>query len=509
MRALNKVRILALAVSLIWFPTLASAVAPVAVFPLQELGEGRNDANLPFTRILTERLTESGNKVIGLDTVISFMANNRIRILGRLDTFNISRVRNELGAAFILLGVVSQRKERPEPTFALTLSLVRTSDARTVWSYVGSVSTGEDRRVLGIGEPQSTEELQPLLLKEIREQWPWRIINEVQQSGSINIESVLVEPRNVRPGDEVRCRVRLRRNWFVDHAPRIFFKADKQLYPAVLSGDGSTYEGSWIAGEDNGRFPVALVLQWPLYGRTESTLLGSYMVDGTKPLLEVELPGVKMLGGIPVFPQQLVIAPHLLVRKVLSRWRLAFYYESGNLAGDMNGEGSLPKHFIWSGNGNYGRLEDGVYKVEVEVWDLAGNSAKDSKIVELNRSLPKVDLAVDQNDEGMVVDLAVPEGKVPLSSWRMEMWTKEGKILTQSEGKELPAKIGIKLPDSVEGKKQEIRGVLVLEDILGNRVRQKVEDLLPKLEKKAKEKAKEKADEKKPEGISESWVDEF
>jgi len=488
---------------------MAFAVAPVAVFPLQELGEGRNDANLPFTRILSQQLTENGNKIIGLDTVIAFMANNRIRTLGHLDTYRISQVRNELGAAFVLLGAVSQRKEQPEPTLGLTLSLVRTSDSRTVWSYIGSLSTGENRRVLGIGEPQSTSDLRPLLLEEIREQWPWRIINEVQQTGSINIESALVEPKNVRPGDEVRCRVRLRRNWFTDHAPRVFFKADNQLYPATHSEDGNTYEGSWIAGENNGSFQINLLLEWPLYGRTESTLLGSYLIDGTPPLLEVELPGAKILDGIPVFPQQLIIAPKLLVRKALSRWRLAFYYESGNLAGDMTGEGRLPKRFYWSGMGNFGRVEDGVYQVVVEVWDLAGNSAKASKQVELNRSLPKVDLAVDLDKEGMVVDLVAPTSKVPLSSWRMEMWTKEGKILAQTEGKELPAKIGIKLPDSEQEDEQNIRGVLVLEDVLGNKVRQKVEDLLPKLRRQAKAKAEAEAEAKKPKGISENWVNEF
>lgn len=509
MRAPEKFRILALAICFFWLPTLAWAAAPVAVFPLQELGDGRNDANLPLTKILAEQLAENGNKIIGLDTVIAFMANNRIRTLGHLDTFHISRVRSELGAAFILLGTVTQRKERPEPSLGLTLNLVRTSDARTVWSYVDSLSTGEEQRVLGIGEPQSTADLRPLLLKEIFKQWPWRIINEVQQAGSINIDSVLVEPKYVRPGDEVHSRVRLRKNWLTGKAPRVFFKADNQLYPATLSADGSTYEGSWIAGEENGSFPVDLLIEWPLYGRSETTLLGNYLVDGTPPLLEVELPGVKILDGMPVFHRQLVIAPRLLVRKSLSRWRLAFYYESGNLAGDMTGAGNVPKHFIWSGKGNFGRLEDGVYKVVVEVWDKAGNLAKASKQVVLNRSMPKVDLAVEHDAEGLVVDLA-HKGKVPLAFWRMEMWTKEGKLLTQSEGKELPVKIGVKLSDSEQQDvEKNIRGVVVMEDVLGNQVRQKVEDLLPKLEAQAKAKTKAEGESKKSKGISEKWVNEF
>jgi siroheme synthase (precorrin-2 oxidase/ferrochelatase) len=47
----------------------------------------------------------------------------------------------------------------------------------------------------------------------------------------------------------------------------------------------------------------------------------------------------------------------------------------------------------------------------------------------------------------------------------------------------------------------------VIEDILGRKVRRKVEDLLPKLEKKAE--ATATAREKKKKTISEKWVDEF
>jgi len=502
-KALQYYRILLLAGCFVCLPVMASAVAPVAVFPLQELREGRNDANLPFTRILADGLADNGNKIISLETVIKFMANNRIRTLGNLETFRISQVRNELGAAFVLFGTVCQQREKPEPSLGLTLKLVRTSDFRTIWSYVGSASTGEERRVLAIGEPQSVAELQPLLLDEISEQWPWQRINEVQQVGSLNIDSVVLEPRQVRPGDEVTCRVRLRENWSAGQTVRVFFKADDQLYPAILTADGN-FEGTWVAGEKNGRYPVHLLLEWPLYGRTESALLGSYLIDGIPPLLELDLAGAALLDGMPVFYRKLAIIPRLLVRKPMSRWRLAFYYDGGNLAGAMDGSGNLPKKFVWSGAGFGGTLEDGVYLVEVEAWDKAGNSAKASRKVEINRSMPQVELAVEKSDEGMTVDLE-HEGKVPLSFWRMEMWTKEGKLLTHAEGDELPIKIGIKLPDAEQD--QEVQGFIFTEDILGRQVRRKVENLLPKLEPGAEEKAKDA--EEKAKGISESWVDEF
>lgn len=509
MRSLRRFRILVLAVCCFWLPVMAMAAEPqVAVFPFQELGEGRNDANLPFSRVLAERLAESGNKIIGLDTVITFMANNRIRTLGHLDPFRISQSRNELGADFVLFGTITQRKERPEPSMGVTLNLVRTSDARTVWSYATSLSTGEDRKVLGIGEPKSTDDLQPLLIGEIIEQWPWRRIREVQQVRAINIESATLTPKYVRPGDEVHSRVRLRDTWPASQAPRIFFKAADQLYPATLAADGSTYEGTWVAGDENGLYPVTLVLEWSSYGRTESTMLGSYVVDGKPPVLDLSLRGATIIEGVPVFNRMVEIVPQLLVHKQLSRWRLAFYFESGNLVGDMDGVGQLPKNFIWTGRDASRQVDNGNYQVVIEVWDLAGNMAKASKWVEIDRSVPQLTMAVDRTDEGMVVGLN-NEGKVPLAYWRMEMWTKEGRMLTEAEGQDLPVKVDVKLTNSEE--ERDLRGVVVFEDIFGNEVRTKVEDLLPSLveEARTKAEAEAEAEKKKGSGTSESWVNEF
>ena len=511
---LKKFGMLVLVLCFFWPPALGAASgAPVVVFPLQEYGGSRNDADLPFTSALAQRLISSGNNIIGLKTVIAFMANNRIRTVGYLDSLTMSRLRRDLGAAFVLLGTVTQRKERPEPSLGLTLELVRTSDIRTVWSYVSSISTGEERRVLAIGEPQSTADLQPLLLDEIVEQWPWKLINEVQQAGAINIDSVELEPKYLPPGHEIQSRVRLRESWPLGQAPRAFFKANDQLYPAVVSADGRTYEGTWVVGEENGSFPVHFLLEWPHYGRTESALLGNYWVDGTPPILDVTLQGTKLLDGKPTFSRNLVVKPHLLVRKPLARWRLAFYYETGNMVGEMNGTGDLPESFLWTGEGlDQVALQDGSYDVVVEVWDRAGNFAKATQQVEMDRGVPQVELALNRSDKGMVVDLA-HDGKVPLSYWRMEMWTKEGKLLADEEGKELPVKIGVQLPasgqDEVQDLNRDLRGVLVLQDVFGNKVEKKIEDLLPKIEaEKVKEEAKAEA-KKKKKGVSQDWVQEF
>ena len=176
--------------------------------------------------------------------------------------------------------------------------------------------------------------------------------------------------------------------------------------------------------------------------------------------------------------------------------------EAGQVVGADEGSGNLPERFIWQGHTSTGMAGDGTYEVVLQAWDKAGNTAKATHKVALSRSSPEVGLAVARKGREMVVDLE-HAGKVPLAYWRMEMWTKEGKILTEAEGQELPAKIGIELPDA--DREPEVEGYLVVQDILGNRARRKVQDLLPKVDPKTGGEEKEK----KPAGVSESWVDEF
>jgi hypothetical protein len=362
---------------------------------------------------------------------------------------------------------------------------------------------------MAIGEPQSTDDLQYMLLDEIVENWPWQIINDAQQARTINIDSALLEPRHVRPGDPVHLRVRFGSAWPAELTPRVYFKADDQLYPATASADGLTFEATWVAGEENGRIPVNLFLEWPYYGRTETALLGDYLIDGTPPLFELDLGGTKLIDGVPVFTGKLVILPRMIVRKAISRWHLAFYYGDEELGadnvGEMDGTGNLPRSLTWSGPDKLSQ-GDGEYTVVLEAWDMAGNIAKASRIVEMRKTLAKVDLVLERSDEEVTLGLEY-NGKVPLRYWRLEMWTREGKILTQSEGVDLPVRIGVELPDSDSIEGQEIKGFLFYEDIFGAESRRKIEELLPELMKKPKTKGQ--GEEKSPAGISEKWVDDF
>lgn len=506
----KRVRRLILVTLCILFPATpavaASLGSQVAVFPLQDLSQGHNGLDLPFTRYLMKRLRKSGTKTSRLETVIAYMSNNRLRTPGRLETYYITRLGEELGVGFVLLGTVIQRKEFPVPSLGVTLNLVRTSDARTIWSYAGGLSAADDRKLLGIGGAKSADALEPALVDRILSSWPGDTLKRQRQMPT-SIDSVVLQPRQVKPGGEVHCYVRLRNLWLQSRAPRVFLKADDQIYAAKVSGDGTTYEASWIAGKEDGSFPVMLVLQWPHYGRTETERLGSYLVDGVTPLIDLSLKGAIRETDPPLFRDEVVIVPHQVIRKPIARWRITFRNKEDVLVAVQTEEGDLPQALVWQGENGFGKLErKGVYQAKLEVWDEAGNEASaTSHPFALDRIPPFLEVSVVKEGQKVKLglkDLKEHHNKVPLAFWRLEMWSKEGKLLNTAEGEDLPAKeIGMELPADAADK--DIEAVLDVQDILGNTSRRKIHDIF----KVSKPKKVKKKEEKKT--ATKAWVNEF
>ncbi len=477
-----------------------AAGSAVAIFPFQEVGEGRQGVNLQLSGELAVRLSEIGTEVIFPETVISFMASNRIRTLGSLEKRQVNQVRRDLGASFVLLGTVLERDKHRVPSIGLMLSLIRTSDARTIWTYAGSFSAARERNLLAIGDAEVSDDLQPFLFKEIEQLWPLQTIRNEQLVSSVVIDAVELTPRAVQPGGEVTCRVRLFESWPADNVPKIFFKVDNQLYPADPGNADKNFAGSWLASETNGIYTVSLIMDWPNYQRTETVLLGNYTVDGTLPMFELDLRGTATIDGRPVFLQGLRILTRKIVQEPVKRWHLTIFSVGRNeTSATLNGEGELPESFYW--NGRVDLSPEGLYRVTVEAWDQAENLAQVTGEAVLISQAAQMTLDLENKKDEIIVNLK-DAGRVPLSYWRLEMWTKEGKILTQTEGDQLPVKFELEVSEAEQSK---LDGFLFYSDIMGRETRRRVRDLLPKLEEK-NEKVKSKDETK---GISESWVDDF
>jgi hypothetical protein len=261
---------------------------------------------------------------------------------------------------------------------------------------------------------------------------------------------------------------------------------------------GNTFSGTWLAGEKSGRYTVNLILEWPLSDRREETVLSFYAVDSKPPRFDIQMVGAMPINGVYGFQGNLEVIPRFTEREPLSRWRFALYADGDTPIGEMSGTGELPPSFVWTASDQLGRLTDGRYKPVIEIWDLAGNMATASQEVEIFRKPPEADLTLFRDKEKMVVDLK-HSGRVPIESWRLEMWTIDGTILLQEEGAKLPVKKEIALPAGINVKK--IQGYVAMRDTLGNKSQKKIEELVPFLQAQSQE--------KKPAGTSEGWVDQF
>ena len=483
----------------------------VAVFPVEDLSQGKNSVNFAVTDYLSQTLLAKGLDVISADKVMAFMAKKRIRWVGYLDTKNILMAGDELAADFLLFGTICQRRESVLPAIGLTLNLVRTSDADTVWSDSGGLSTADVQRLLGLSEPGSVAELLPLLADTVMISWP-DVFNAALPAPGVyrqtnEIESVHLAPKYLRPGGEVRCKIRLRPADQDEEQPVVYIKVGNRVYLAQETPAGLEYEAAWIGSEGSSHgpvvtkqgtnlaainaedstlfeslwieedrddhYPVSLVLSWPS-GQQEVFFVGSYVVDSLPPETALEVVGTKIEGRV-TFRDKVDLVPQIVEREQLSHWQIAVENREGKVIALDKGDGKMPYRFTWKGQFNNGRrVEQGQYTIVLSAWDRAGNMGRSSQTVSLVRTPPMLELQVTKLQEKMLLDIR-HEGPAPLDLWSLEVWSDQGILLKAAEGENLPATVEVLLAQLPESSIME--GYLYARDILGNQSRQEIKDL--------------------------------
>jgi len=442
---------------------------------------------------------------------MAFMSKNRIRWVGYLDTRYVLLAGDELGADFLLFGTICQRRESVLPAIGLALNLIRTTDADTVWSESGGLSTSDVQHLLGLAEPGSVAELLPLLADTVMISWPAVFDSALHASGinrqSNEIESVSIAPKYLRPGEEVRCTVRLRPADQDEEQPVVYIKVGNRVYLAQENPAGLEYEAAWIGsegrphgpvvtkqdinlaainGEDSTLFesiwieedkddhyPVSLVLSWPS-GQQEGFFVGSYVVDSRAPKAALEVVGTQIEGKV-TFRDKVELIPHIIEREQLSRWQIAVENQEGKIIALDEGDGNLPYRFTWKGQFNSGRrVEEGQYAIVLSVWDRAGNMGRSTQAVSFVRTPPFLELQAKKRQGKILLDI-LHEGPVPLDHWYMEIWSDQGILLKTFEGEKLPIKVEVSLEQLPES--SMIEGYLFAQDILGNQSRQEIKDL--------------------------------
>jgi hypothetical protein len=321
------------------------------------------------------------------------------------------------------------------------------------------------------------------------------------------IESIALAPKYLRPGEEVRCTIRLRPVDQDEEQPVVYIKVGNRVYLAQETPSGLEYEAAWIGSEGkphgpvvskqdinlaainsedsalfesiwveedkDDHYPVSLVLSWPT-GPKEGFFVGSYVVDSRAPEATLEVVGTEIEGRV-TFRDKVDLMPQIIEREQLSHWQIAVENQEGKVIALDDGKGNLPYRFTWKGQYNSGRrVKDGQYAVVLSVWDQAGNMGRSSQTVSFVRAPPILELQATKQQENMLLDIH-HEGEVPLDHWYLEIWTEQGALLKTVEDEKLPAKVEVPLALLPESCKMV--GYLFAQDILGNQSRQEIKDL--------------------------------
>lgn len=467
-------RLTAIALLLVaFFPPVAGARS-LAVFPLLDLTKDANGVNLPLTGYLRRQAGKLGNTLISDKEIMAFMVRHRIRTLGRLDSQAIAEARKELGADLILLGTVCQLDRAPSAAVALSLQLIRTSDGRTIWTTTKSLSQDDLQRLLALSEPKTLAGLLKVYFPTLLASFPGKVNQAVPAGERLTLSSIVLRPEYVRPGRKVECRVIISAPSRIKPGSEASIQVGGRVYPATMNEEEYGVTASWPAQRAAGTYQVTLVVKQPS-GRRETAILGRYHVDSAPPSLVMHAVG-KELDGLVTFSRSLAIIITMPDPEPLDRWTIAVFNKDNETIVYQEAAGQVPERINWNGytSGSI-PAPDGEYLIRITVWDRAGLTATAEQRVSLRRAPPKINLNVEKQGRQLRLSMA-DSVATPVSFWWLRIYQDGGRVVKAAAGDHFPADVTVDLPEHAGGSKFEL--LLVAQDVLGNRTRRKVKDLL-------------------------------
>jgi TolB-like protein len=435
----------------------------IAILPVEDLSQGGNGVNFTTTHILGEILRDKGFFIADHEDVISFMVKNRVRWLGQLSSPYIRRLQEELQVEYLLLGSFSQRRESPSIALSLNLQLIRTKDARIVWSSSAELNDAEQVSLLGLSKQMDMEEIEKRVAEKALSSIPVALEPAPAVEVQHRIESVHLTPQMVKPGKLIHCRIKLEGSPSTLVQTTISFFIDEQIIEAQYNEGENAFIASWPAGTADKHYAVsATIKQGKVLNR--EIRVGHYCVDGRAPELNLQVIGQE-LNGIVILQKQIQILPQLKNPEPINRWQMTVRDENGNQVMGDKGDQGLPSHFSWWGQGkNGGLVQDGFYAIDLTVWDRAGNSASTQESIRVVRAKPNMILDMEKQEDNLAINLKY-DGEIPLAYWRLQIRNPNGSIIAERSGTDSSQEINLPLKATAT---QDISYRLYAQDMLGN-----------------------------------------
>ena len=493
---------------LLLLPGISSAVSNrIAILPIEDLTEGPNGLNYEITDQIISHLHQRDMAVIPENSVISFLARNRIRWLGFLTTDQILQAKKELDADLILFGTSYKRyAAKTPPAYGITLTLVRTEDARTIWSASRALSREDDQKFLGIDEPQTVADLLPIVVGDILSDFPISLESAEDHLARISIKSAILSPQYVRPNENVQCKIVLSDFPAGEGKPKVYVKEGNRIHVAQEAPDNPYYQVTWTRGPlekgiaggmsnknvrlamapstsmyetiltspSDGWYPVTLIVDWPS-GKKIVAFIGKYYVDSKAPEVQLNAKGIQ-IEDIVSFNDKVTVIPKMVVREPIVSWEVTIRNDQGEDLLREKGNGSLPPRFVWNGRDNAGFVASNeLYTFTLRTWDRALNEGISSEKVFFSRVPPGIQVKAYEKGEDIIIDVDRDNDRIPLKFWHMEVRFDSGKLYRSEGGQQLPKMMAIPSVDISESTNLDCK--VVMRDILGNESKKVIKNI--------------------------------
>lgn len=446
----------------------------IAVFPLLDVTVSSNGVSYVLTDYVRREVETGGFELVPDREVMQFLIRHRIRTLGSLSSHEIMAAGKELQADLVLQGTVCQLLQRPAPAVSLSLELIRTSDASPVWANTEALHSSDLTSLLALDDPENLNDLYAVFFTRLLATMPAEVAPSSGLEEVLDIDSVVLLPKHVRPGDRVRCKIRMQAMDVGNMVhPVLTARVADREYPLALDSDGYYFSADWPARNAAGQYPVTLTAVWPS-GKEETAVLGSYSVDTQAPEVSLYLRGREM-NGTTFFSDRLYIVPVLADPEPVAKWEVMVVDRDDQVIVRQGATGQLPTRLTWRGRTTLGTpAPDGEYTVVFRVWDRTMLSSSAEQEVSFRKSPPEINIDLEENEDRITVNLK-RETELPLSYWWLKVYEPGGKLVKLAEGEHLPATIELEHEDRKEG--EQLEGVLVARDVLGNLTRKKIRNL--------------------------------
>jgi len=470
----------------------------IALFPLLDLTIDPNGFNPKLTDMLRRETQARGFELVEEQDVMRFMVRHRIRNLGRLTSHEITLAGEELEADLVLQGTVCQLKEELPSTVSLSLQLIRTSDARTVWAHSEGLYYAELLTLLGLSDPKVMNDLYRVFFPRLLADMPLQTSGEKGEEDHLDVESVVLWPDYLRPGETVECKIRLYSlPQDPDNLPHIVARVGDREYPMTLDEEEYYFKTSWPAQERAGEYTVTLFGTWPS-GRSVSGVIGTYYVDDLDPGVRLNVIG-KEVDGTVAFSRKLVMVPRLINPEPISRCQVEVMNEDGEIIVRQESTEDLPERITWWGQSNQGTVPpDGKYKIIFKVWDRVGRESETEAEVLFLRMAPDIKAEAVNNNGTVSVSLANTV-TTPVAFWWMKFFDADGRQVKLAQGESLPASIEVEMPPREEDSEAVLEGLVQVRDVVGNQTTMKIKNLLQK----------EETEDTENVNIEKEWIEEF